>query len=76
MGGACSTDGKDDNSFKSLVIKTEGNILLGRSSRGGEDTMETNLTETQCEGADWIKLARDRDRWPAGVNTTMNLRVP
>jgi hypothetical protein len=26
-------------------------------------------------GAEWIQLARDRDRWRATVNTVMNLRV-
>jgi hypothetical protein len=29
-----------------------------------------------CMGMDWIKLAQDRDRWLALVNTVMNLRVP
>jgi hypothetical protein len=25
---------------------------------------------------DWINLAQDTDRWPAVVNTVMNLRIP
>jgi hypothetical protein len=25
---------------------------------------------------DWIDLVQDRDRWPAPLNTAMNLRVP
>jgi len=27
-------------------------------------------------GMDWIDLARNRNRWLAVVNTTMNIRVP
>jgi hypothetical protein len=26
-------------------------------------------------GVDWIRLAQDRDRWRAVVNTVMNLRI-
>jgi hypothetical protein len=26
-------------------------------------------------GLDWIRLAQDRDRWPAVVSAVMNLRV-
>jgi hypothetical protein len=27
-------------------------------------------------GTDWIRLAQDRDKWKALLNTAMNLRVP
>jgi len=34
------------------------------------------FTEVGGGCADWMELAQDRDRWPALVNTVMNLRVP
>jgi hypothetical protein len=34
-----------------------------------------DLREIGWEGVDWIRLAEDRDRWPAVVNAVMNLRV-
>jgi CRISPR/Cas system-associated protein Cas7 (RAMP superfamily) len=32
-----------------------------------------DLREIGWEGVDWIRLAEDRDRWPAVVNAVMNL---
>jgi hypothetical protein len=26
--------------------------------------------------SDWIRVAKDRDKWPALVNVVMNLQVP
>ena len=37
---------------------------MGGSSRSG------------MGGRDWIDLAQDWDRWRAGLNAVMNLRVP
>jgi hypothetical protein len=41
-----------------------------------DDNIGINLMEIVWEGADWMHLAKDRDRWRALVNTVMNLRVP
>jgi hypothetical protein len=35
-----------------------------------------DLREIGWDGMDWIKLAEDRDKRRALVNTVMNLRVP
>jgi hypothetical protein len=40
-----------------------------------EDNVKMDLQEVEGEG-DWMELALDRDRWPAFVDTVMNLRVP
>jgi hypothetical protein len=32
-----------------------------------------DLQEVGCGAMDWIKLAKDRDRWQALVNVIMNL---
>jgi len=34
-----------------------------------------DLREIGREGVDWMRLAQDKDRWRAFVNTVMNLRV-
>jgi hypothetical protein len=36
---------------------------LGRSVHGWEDNIETDLTETGCDGVDWIHLALNRNKW-------------
>jgi hypothetical protein len=41
-----------------------------------EDNIKMDLREIRIEGANWIRLAQDRVRWRAFVNTVMNLRVP
>jgi hypothetical protein len=35
-----------------------------------------DLREKGWKGVDWIYLAKNKDKWPAIVNTVMNLQVP
>jgi hypothetical protein len=35
-----------------------------------------DLWEIGIDGANWIKLAQDRDQWQTSVNMVVNLRVP
>jgi hypothetical protein len=58
-----------------LVGKPEGKRPLRRSRCRWED-IKMGLLEVRCSGKDWIKLAQDRDRWQALVNSVMNLQVP
>jgi hypothetical protein len=46
-----------------------------RSEDQGVDGIRMDLRETGLGGADWIRLAQDRDRWRAVVSAVMNLRV-
>jgi len=58
-----------------LVGRPEGKRPLGRPRRRWEDNIKMDLREVGG-GGDWVKLAQDRDRWRALVNTVMNFRVP
>jgi hypothetical protein len=49
---------------------------LGIPRHKWEDNIKMDLRETGFDGANWIRLAQDRVRWRAFVNTVMNLRVP
>jgi hypothetical protein len=62
--------------YRVLVGKPEGKRPLGRPRRRWEDNIKLNLRETALDVANWIRLAHDRARWRAFVNTVMNLRVP
>ena len=59
-----------------LVGKPEGKRPVGRPRRRWEDNINMDIQEVGIGGMDWIKLAQDKDRCPAPVNTDVNLRVP
>jgi hypothetical protein len=71
MGGPCSTNGEKRNAYRLLVEKPEGKRPLGRPRRRLMD-----LGEVGWGDVDWIRLAQDRSRWRALVNSVLNLRVP
>jgi len=74
--GRVARMGKGRGIYRILVGKPEGKRPLGRPSRRWEDNIKMYLQEVGCGGIDWIKLAQDRNRWPALMNAVMNLRVP
>jgi len=57
------------------VGKPEGKRPLGRPKRRWNYN-KMDLQEVGWEGADWMELAQDRDRWRTLVSAVMNLRVP
>jgi hypothetical protein len=63
--------GEERKVYKVLVGKPEGKRPLGRPRRG----IRMDLREIALGGADWIRLAQDRDRRRAVVSAVMNLRV-
>ena len=67
--------GKRKGVYRVLVGKPEGKRLLGRPRYRWEDNIKMDLQEVGCGGMGWIKLAQDKDRWPALVNM-VNFRVP
>jgi hypothetical protein len=76
MGGPCSTNGENRNTYKLLVGKPEGKIPLGRPRRRWVDNSRMDLGEVGWGDVDWIGLAQDRNRRRAVVNSVLNLRVP
>jgi hypothetical protein len=61
--------------YKVLAGKPKGKSPFGRPRRRWEDGIRMDLREIVLGGVDWIRVAQDRDRWPAVVSAVMNLRV-
>jgi hypothetical protein len=57
--------GERSGAYRALVGKPEGRRPLGRPRRKWEDNIKMDLREVGWDGADWIDLAQDRDRWRA-----------
>jgi hypothetical protein len=70
--GHVSRIGDGRGVYRVLVGKPEGRRPLRRR---WEDNIKVDLGEIGIDGANWIRLAQDRVRWRAFVNTIMNLRV-
>jgi len=54
----------------------DGKTPLERPRRRWVDNIRMDLQEVGCGHMDWIRLARDIDRWRTFVSAVMNLRVP
>jgi hypothetical protein len=68
--------GEKRNAYRLLVGMPEGKMPLGRPRRRWVDNIRMGLGEVGWGDADWIDLAKDRNRWRALVNSVLNLRVP
>jgi hypothetical protein len=62
--------------YRDLVGRPEVKSPLGRPRRRWEDNIKMDLREIGIDGANWIRLARDRVRWRAFVGTVASFRVP
>jgi hypothetical protein len=58
------------------VGKPERGRPLERPRRRWLGNISMDLMEVGWGDVDWIRLAQDRDRWRALVNSVLNLRVP
>jgi hypothetical protein len=65
--------GEKRNGYRLLVGKSEGRRPLGRPRRRWLDNIGMELVEVGWGDVDWIRLAQDRDRWKALVNSVMNV---
>jgi hypothetical protein len=76
MGGACSTNGGEEEGVEAIGGKQEGKRPLGRPRRRWVDNIGMDLGEVGSSDVDWIGLAQDRNRWRALVNSVLNPQVP
>jgi hypothetical protein len=75
LGGACSKNWEKRNAYRLSVGKLEGRRPLGRPRLRWVDNIRMDLGEVGWGDVDWIRLAKDRNRWRALVNSVLNLRV-
>jgi hypothetical protein len=75
LAGCVTCRGKKINAYCVSVGKPKGKRYLVRRRRRWEDNIKIELKEIRLESVDWIYLVQDRDKWPAFVNTDINLRV-
>jgi hypothetical protein len=68
--------GEKRNAYRLLMGKPEGKRPLGRPRCMWVDNIRMDLGEVGWGDVDWIRLAQDRNRRRALVNSVLNLRVP
>jgi hypothetical protein len=68
--------GEKRNAYMLLMGNTERKRPLGRPRRRWVDNIRMDVEEVGWGDVDWIRLAQDRNRWRALVNSVLNLRVP
>jgi hypothetical protein len=61
--------------YRLLVGKPEGERPLGRPRRRWVNNIRMVLSEVGWGDMDWIRLAQDRNRWRALVNSVFILRL-
>jgi hypothetical protein len=72
VGGTCGTHEEGRGVYTVLVGRPEGKRPLVRLRRRWEDNIKMDLREIGIDESNLIRLAQDRVRWRAFVNTVMN----
>jgi hypothetical protein len=67
--------GEGRDVYRVVVGKPERKRPLGRPRRRWEDNIKLDLREIGIDGANWIRLAKDRVHWQAFANMVMSLWV-
>jgi hypothetical protein len=62
MGGPCSTNGREEETYRLLMGKPEKKRPLGRPRRRWVDNIRMDRGEVGWGDVDWIGLAKDRNR--------------
>jgi hypothetical protein len=62
--------------YRVLIGSPEGKKPLDRPGLRWNYNIKMVLREIGVDGTNWVRLAEDRVRWRALVNTVMNLRIP
>jgi hypothetical protein len=68
--------GEKRDTYRLLVGKPDGKRPLRRPRRRRVDNIRMDLGEVGWGDVDCIRLAKERNRWRALVNSVLNLRVP
>jgi len=61
--------------YKILVGRPEGKSPFGRTRRGWEEKIKSDIGTVGWGWIEWIGLAQDSDRWRAVINAVMIFRV-
>jgi hypothetical protein len=67
--------GEKRDAYRLLVGKPERRRPIGIPRRRWLDNIRMDLVEVGWGDVDWIRLAQDRDKWRALVNSVLDLRV-
>jgi hypothetical protein len=71
--GQVARMGEGRDVYRDLVGRPEGKRPVGRPRRRWEDNIKMDFWETGIDGANWIRLTRDRVQWRSFANTVMIL---
>jgi hypothetical protein len=74
VGGACGMHGRREKSVQGFGGKARRKEPLERPRSRWEDGIRMDRREIGVS-VDWIRVAQNRDRWRAVVNTVMDFRV-